>query len=62
MFVPSIYLADVTAVAQGSPLGVGGQNIWYEDSGAFTGELAFQAAAKRPYRFSLSVEQAQAAE
>jgi triosephosphate isomerase len=40
VFVPSIYLADVTAVAQGSPLGVGGQNIWYEDNGAFTGELA----------------------
>ncbi|MBL9076915.1 MAG: triose-phosphate isomerase [Planctomycetes bacterium] len=39
-FVPSIYLADVTAVAQGSPLGVGGQNIWYEANGAFTGELA----------------------
>ena len=40
VFAPSIYLADVTAVAQGSPLGVGGQNIWYEDNGAFTGELA----------------------
>jgi triosephosphate isomerase len=39
-FVPSIYLADVSAVAQGSPLGVGGQNIWYEPNGAFTGELA----------------------
>ncbi len=39
-FVPSIYLADVSAVAQGSPLGVGGQNIWYENNGAFTGELA----------------------
>ena len=40
IFVPSIYLADVTAVAQGSPLGCGGQNIWYEQNGAFTGELA----------------------
>jgi triosephosphate isomerase len=39
-FVPAIYLADVTAVAQGSPLGVGGQNVWYEANGAFTGELA----------------------
>ncbi|HEB52811.1 MAG TPA: triose-phosphate isomerase [bacterium] len=39
-FVPSIYLADVSAVAQGSPLGVGGQNVWFEDDGAFTGELA----------------------
>ena len=39
-FVPSIYLADVSAVAQGSPLGVGGQNCWFEANGAFTGELA----------------------
>ena len=39
-FVPAIYLADVSAVAQGSPLGVGGQNIWYEADGAFTGEVA----------------------
>jgi len=40
VFVPAIYLADVTAVAQGSPLGVGGQNLWYDDNGAFTGEHA----------------------
>ena len=39
-FVPSIYLADVSAVAQGSPLGVGAQNVWFEDNGAYTGELA----------------------
>jgi triosephosphate isomerase len=40
VFVPAIYLADVSALAQGSPLGVGGQNIWFEANGAFTGELA----------------------
>lgn len=40
VFVPAIYLADVGAVAQGSPLGVGGQNVWYEENGAFTGEAA----------------------
>lgn len=39
-FAPAIYLADVAAVAQGSPLGIGGQNLWYEQDGAFTGELA----------------------
>lgn len=39
-FVPAIYLADVSAVAQGSPLGVGGQNVWHEENGAYTGELA----------------------
>jgi triosephosphate isomerase len=42
VFAPSIYLADVGAVAQGSPLGIGGQNLWYEESGAFTGELSPQ--------------------
>lgn len=40
VFVPSIYLADVGAVAQGSPLGVGGQNLYFEENGAFTGEVA----------------------
>ena len=40
VFTPAIYLADVSAVAQGSPLGVGGQNIHFEANGAFTGELA----------------------
>ena len=40
VFTPSVYLADVSAVAQGSPLGIGAQNMWYERSGAFTGELS----------------------
>ncbi len=40
VFTPSVYLADVSAVAQGSPLGVGAQNMFYEDNGAYTGELA----------------------
>ena len=40
VFTPSVYLADVSAVAQGSPLGVGAQNMFWEDSGAYTGELA----------------------
>ncbi len=40
VFVPTVYLADVTAVAQGSPLGVGAQNIFYEKEGAFTGETS----------------------
>ena len=40
VFAPSVYLADVSAVAQGSPLGVGGQNIHFEKEGAFTGEVA----------------------
>ena len=39
-FAPAIYLADVAAVAQGSPLGIGGQNLWYEPEGAYTGEVS----------------------
>ena len=40
VFVPSVYLADVSAVAQGSPLGIGGQNFFYESDGAYTGEIS----------------------
>ncbi|MHC5063627.1 MAG: triose-phosphate isomerase [Planctomycetota bacterium] len=40
VFPPAVYLADVAAVAQGSPLGVGGQNIYFEQEGAFTGEIS----------------------
>jgi triosephosphate isomerase (TIM) len=40
VYVPSVYLADVAAVAQGSPLGVGAQNIHFEEEGAFTGETS----------------------
>ena len=40
IFCPSVYLADVSAVAQGSPLGIGGQNFFYESEGAFTGEIS----------------------
>ncbi len=40
VFPPSVYLADVAAVAQGSPLGVGGQNIYFEQEGSFTGEIS----------------------
>ncbi len=42
VFCPAVFLADVSAVAQGSPLGIGGQNLWHEASGAFTGEIAPQ--------------------
>lgn len=40
VFVPAVYLADVAAVAQGSPLGVGAQNVYFESEGAFTGETS----------------------
>ena len=40
VFVPAIYLADVAAVAQGSPIGLGAQNIHWEKEGPFTGEIS----------------------
>ncbi|MFQ5505112.1 MAG: triose-phosphate isomerase [Planctomycetota bacterium] len=40
VFPPAIYLADVAAVAQGSPIGLGAQNIHWESQGAFTGEIS----------------------
>ena len=40
VFAPAVYLADVAAVSQGSPIGLGAQNIHWEASGAFTGETS----------------------
>jgi triosephosphate isomerase (TIM) len=40
VFAPAVYLADVAAVSQGSPIGLGAQNMHWEDSGAFTGEIS----------------------
>jgi triosephosphate isomerase len=40
VFPPAVYLADVAAVSQGSPIGLGAQNVHWEVEGAFTGELS----------------------
>ena len=37
---PSVYLTDVAAALAGSPIKVGGQNMYHESSGAFTGEIS----------------------
>jgi triosephosphate isomerase (TIM) len=37
---PSVYLADVVRAAQGSKLAVGAQNMYFENNGAFTGEIS----------------------
>ncbi len=37
---PSVYLAAVHESVAGSPVGVGAQNIYFEVSGAFTGEIS----------------------
>ena len=37
---PACYLEAVLAAAQGTPLVVGGQNMYFEHKGAFTGEIA----------------------
>ena len=40
VFAPAVYLADVAAVSQGSPIGLGAQNMHWEETGAFTGEIS----------------------
>jgi triosephosphate isomerase len=37
---PSVYLASVAAALQGSHIRVGGQNLYAQDEGAFTGEIS----------------------
>lgn len=37
---PSVYLQDVANAAKGSNVGVGGQNMYHEAEGAFTGEVS----------------------
>jgi triosephosphate isomerase len=37
---PFTALCETSRLAQGSPLGVGGQDLYWEDKGAFTGEIS----------------------
>ncbi|NLF32305.1 MAG: triose-phosphate isomerase [Planctomycetes bacterium] len=37
---PSVYLTTVRDVLKGSAIALGAQNAWYEDNGAYTGELS----------------------
>jgi triosephosphate isomerase (TIM) len=37
---PSIFLADIDAALEGSPIGLGAQNMHWEPAGAYTGELS----------------------
>ena len=37
---PSVYLSAVDAVLDGSPIGLGGQNMHWEPGGAYTGEVS----------------------
>lgn len=36
---PNVYLAAVAEIVNGSPVGLGAQNCYYESDGAFTGEV-----------------------
>ena len=40
LFPPSIYLKAVAAAIDGSPVRLGGQNMYHQDNGAFTGEIS----------------------
>ena len=37
---PAVFLSDIDAVLEGSPIGLGAQNMHWEPGGAFTGELS----------------------
>src|SRR5208282_5673848 len=37
---PAVFLNDVDAVLEGSPIGLGAQNMHWEPGGAYTGELS----------------------
>ncbi len=37
---PAVYLADVAAALKGTKIAVGAQNMYFENDGAFTGELS----------------------
>lgn len=39
-FPPSPFLQAVVRAVEGSPIGVGSQNIYFEEKGAFTGEIS----------------------
>lgn len=40
MFVPHVYLSVAAEVSKGSPVEIGGQNMYIEDKGAFTGAVS----------------------
>ena len=37
---PAVYLDAVGAVVRGTPVALGGQNMYFQKSGAFTGEIS----------------------
>jgi triosephosphate isomerase (TIM) len=37
---PAVYLSEIDAVLEGSPIGLGAQNMHWEPGGAYTGELS----------------------
>ncbi|HOO71123.1 MAG TPA: triose-phosphate isomerase [Spirochaetota bacterium] len=40
IFPPSLYLRELSSTCKGSLVSVGAQNMYYEDEGAFTGEIS----------------------
>ena len=40
IFPPAIYINPLAEILRNSPIAIGGQNVYYEDKGAFTGELS----------------------
>lgn len=50
---PSIYIADVAAQIQGSPISLGAQNVSEQMSGAFTGETAVSMLKDYDCKYSI---------
>ncbi len=40
IFPPSLYVADLARQSEGSSIAIGAQNIYWEEAGAFTGEIS----------------------
>jgi triosephosphate isomerase len=40
LFPPFVFLDCVSETVQGTPIAIGGQNVFYESRGAYTGEIS----------------------
>lgn len=53
VFPPSCYLATVAESLQGTTVGWGGQNVYFEANGAFTGEISAAMLADLQCRYTI---------
>jgi triosephosphate isomerase len=53
IFPPALYLAQLAAISADSEIAVGAQNIYWEDAGAFTGEISASMIKDLCVRYAL---------